>query len=197
MLTVSPDPVVVESQLQAGGLSCPGCARGLGPWGWARPRVVRGGDRVVRVRPRRGRCRGCRATHVLLPATLLSRRADVVAVIGRALLLAVGQGWACRRIAGVLAVARSTVRGWLARFGERAEALRAHFTRWALWLEPVWTRLEPAGSPVADALAALLAAGSVAGERLDGVGVWQFAAAATDGRLLCNTSAPFPAPWMR
>ena len=195
MLTVSPDPVVVESQLQAGELACPGCRGVVGPWGWARLRVLRYQDRVVGVRPRRGRCRRCGATHVLLPATLLLRRADVAALIGRGLLLGVVEGWACRRIAGVLGRPRSTVRGWLARFVERAELLRAHFTRWALWLESAWTRLEPQGTPAGDALVALLAAGRAARARLGGVGVWSFASTATAGRLLCNTSAPFPAPW--
>ena len=195
MLTVSPDSVVVESQLQAGELACPGCAGVVAAGGWARPRVVRAGDCWQRLRPRRGRCRSCRVTHVLLPAVLLLRRAVVVALIGRALVLHVA-GWGRRRIADLLGVARSTVRGWLARFVERAELVRAHFTRWALWLQPAWTRLEPQGAPVADALAALLAAGQAAHRGQGAWGVWQFASAATGGRLLCNTSAPFPAPWM-
>lgn len=196
VVTVSPDGVVVESQLLGGELGCPWCAGVLGPWGWARPRVVRAGDVRLRVVPRRARCRVCRATQVLLPATLLLRRADVVLVIGRALVLHVG-GWAKRGIAALLGVARSTVRGWLARFAARAEVLRAHFTRWALWLEPAWTRLEPHGWPVGDALAALLAAGEAARRGHGSAGVWQFASTATGGRLLCNTSAPFPAPWRR
>jgi hypothetical protein len=73
MLTVSADPVVVESQLAAGGLLCP-CSGVLGPWGHARERTVLGGDRFVRVRPRRSRCRACEVTHVLLPVGLLARR---------------------------------------------------------------------------------------------------------------------------
>ena len=195
MLTVSPDPVVVESQLQAGELRCPVCAGVVGPWGSARLRKVRAGDRWQQLRPRRGRCRSCGATHVLLPATLLLRRAVVVAVVGRALVLHVA-GWGQRRIAGRLGVARSMVRGWLARFACRAEALRSHFTRWALWAEPAWTRLEPCSSPVADALAALLAAGEAARRSQGSRCAWQFASAATGGRLLCNTRSPFPAPWM-
>jgi hypothetical protein len=131
---------------------------------------------------------------VLLPAALLLRRAHAVAVIGRALELAAG-GRAGRRIAVVLAIPRSTVRGWLARFAALAEGLRAHFMRWLLWLVPSRSRLDPAAGLVGDAITAVLAAGAAAVERLGIDGVWQFAAAATGGRLLANTSAPFPAPW--
>lgn len=194
MLTVSVDVVVVESQLAAGAISCP-CSGALRPWGHARERTVIGGDRFVRVRPRRGRCRGCGVTHVLLPAGLLLRRGFSVGVIGRVLELA-ALGVSIRGIARMVVVARSTVRGWLARFVHRAELLRAHFTGWVLWLAPSASRVDPAGGPVADAVAAITAAGSVAAEGLSVGSVWQFASAATGGRLLAaNTSPPFPAPW--
>ncbi len=194
MLTVSADVVVVESQLAAGVLSCP-CSGALSPWGHARERTVIGGDRVVRVRPRRGRCRACGATHVLLPAGMLLRRGFSVEVIGRVLeLVAVGAG--IRWIVRTVGVARSTVRGWLERFRSRAELLRAHFTGWLLWLAPSASRVDPAGGPVGDAVAAITAAGSIAAEGLSVGSVWAFASAATGGRLLAaNTSSPFPAPW--
>ena len=108
MLTVSADLVVVESQLAAGALSCP-CSGVVAPWGHARERTVIGGDRFVRVRPRRGRCRACRGTHVLLPAGMLLRRGFSVEVIGRVLELAVdgarlagAVGLPCRAAAGPL-----------------------------------------------------------------------------------------------
>jgi len=195
MLTVSADPVVVESQLSAGVVWC-GCAGVLAPWGHARERTVVGGDRFVRVRPRRGRCRACRVTHVLLPAGMLLRRGYGVEVIGRVLELA-ALGVAARRVALMLTLARSTVRGWLERFRRRAELLRGHFTGWLLWLAPSASRLDPVQGAVADAVAALAAAGGVAVGALDVDSVWQFAALATGGRLLCNTSSPFPAPWTR
>ena len=193
MMTVSPDQDRVESQLAAGELSCPSCDGGkLGPWGWARPRQVGRGTRRRQVRPRRSRCRGCRATHVLLSVGMLLRRSDWVEVIGRALeLKAAGVGQ--RPIAAKIGVPRSTVRGWLARFAEMAERLRAHFTRWALWEDVRLSRIEPAGSLLADAVAALVVAASATGAGC----VWRFAAAATAGRLLCNTSSPFPAPFNR
>ena len=91
---------------------------------------------------------------------------------------------------------RSTVRGWLARFTVLAETVRAHFTGWAVWLDSSVVRLEPTGSPAADAVVAGVAAALAVWRRLGGVDVWAFASAATGGRLLCNTSSPFPAPWM-
>ncbi|MEV5890685.1 DUF6431 domain-containing protein [Nonomuraea fuscirosea] len=85
MLTVEADAVGVETRLVAGEIICPGCGLGLRPWGWLRRRVIRsaGGQRVV-MRPRRGWCRACQATHVLLPVTALLRRADAAVVIGTA-----------------------------------------------------------------------------------------------------------------
>jgi hypothetical protein len=193
MLTVSADPVVVESSLAAGELACP-CSGVLAPWGWARERTVVGWDRFVRVRPRRARCRACGSTHVLLPTVLLLRRGWDVDVIGGVLeLFAVGV--AARRIAVQVGIARSTVRGWLARFAQRSGRLRTHFAVWLLRLAPSTSRVEPAGEVVADAVGLIGAAGAAsvaAGLRFGSV--WQFAAAATGGRLLCNTSSPFPTP---
>lgn len=191
MLTVSPDAFLVESQLETGKLGCPWCRRGvLGPWGWAQERTVGRGWAARRVRPRRSRCRSCAMTHVLLPALMLLRRAEWSETIGRALELR-ARGWSQRRIACELRLARSTVRAWLSRFVELAEILRAHFTRWALWLDPRRSRISPSGSPFVDAVTAIAAAAEAAGSRTP----WRFAAAATSGRLLCNTSSPFPAPW--
>lgn len=194
MLTVVGDAKSVECQLVAGGLVCPSCDGVLAPWGSARPRTVGRDDRRVRLRPRRGRCRGCRVTHVLLPAVVLLRRCDLVEVIGRAL-VAVAQGVAVGRVARLLAVPRSTVRGWLARFTVLAETVRAHFTHWAVWLDATVVRVEPTDSPLGDAVVAVVAAGHAARQRLGVVDVWTFASAATGGRLLCNTTPPFPAPW--
>jgi transposase-like protein len=148
--TVSPDPVRVESELRAGTLVCPSChAAALGPWGWARERPVGRGAGRQRVRPRRGRCRGCGVTHVLLPVTMLVRRGDWAVLIGKALeLKAAGRGQ--RPIAVAVGVSRSTVRGWLSRFAEVAEEVRAHLVRWALWLDAGLVRLEPTGSPLGE-----------------------------------------------
>ncbi|MBS3942032.1 MAG: helix-turn-helix domain-containing protein [Actinobacteria bacterium] len=132
---------------------------------------------------------------MLLPATMLMRRGDWVALIGRALeLKAAGLGQ--RPIAAAVGACRSTVRGWLSRFAAVADEVRAHLTRWAIWLDPGLVRVEPFGSGFGDAIAAVAAAGGAAASRL-GIGCrWEFASAATGGRLLCNTTSPFPAAWM-
>lgn len=197
MLTVSPDSVVVEGQLQAGELVCPACEGSLGPWGWARRRVVRdgpGGD--LSVQPRRSRCRRCRATQVLLPVTVLLRRAYSAAVIGAAFELA-ALGWVSGAIAERLEMSPATVRSWLVRLSMVAAGVRAHFMRWLVWLAPSRSQVAPCATPLGEVVAVIVAAGEAAADQL-GVGCrWQFASAATGGRLLCNTSFSFPAPWRR
>jgi hypothetical protein len=195
MTTVSPDSARVEFELVAGVLLCPCCGGRLAPWGWARPRDVGRGHDRSRVRPRRSICRGCRVTHVLLPTSMLARRGDFAATIGRALERKAA-GWGQRRVAAEVGVARSTVRGWLSRFAVVAETVRAHLVRWALWLDAGLVRIEPTGSGFGDAVTAVVVAGRAAAVRL-GIGCrWQFASAVTGGRLLCNTTSPFPGPWM-
>lgn len=128
---------------------------------------------------------------MLLPALMLLRRADWVETIGGAL-ERWARGWSARRVARLLGVPRSTVRGWLSRFAALAKVLRAHLTCWALWLDPGRSRIAVSGSPVADAVRAVGVAAAAAGA----VWPWRFAAAVTGGRLLCNnTRLPFPAPW--
>ncbi|HYY77964.1 MAG TPA: helix-turn-helix domain-containing protein [Actinomycetes bacterium] len=139
-------------------------------------------------------------THVLLPTVALLRRRDLVEVIGEALLAkAVDASRGHRRIAAWLGLPASTVRGWLRRLAGRAELVRAHFTRLAVWLDPTAGPVCPRGSPFGDAVEAIGVAAVAAGRRLDLVAVptsaWRLAAGASGGRLLGNTNAPFPAPW--
>lgn len=155
MRIVGAEVAVVEAELVGGLLSCPLCREVLGPWGYARERVLRCGDGDRRLRPRRARCRGCRRTHVLLPRTVLVRRQDEIAVIGAAIEAKVLGGEGFRRIAGRLGAAPVTVRGWLRRFARRAELIRAHFVRCAVLLDPELGPVLPAGSGVADALEAI------------------------------------------
>jgi len=187
VLTVEDELVSVERRLAAGGLCCPGCGGLLARWGFAVARAVRGmGGVVARRRPRRARCRGCGVTHVLLPVIALSRRADLAEVIGAALAAkAAGAGY--RRIAGWLSRPAETVRGWLRRFAVLAAGLRALFTRVLVevGVDPVLPA--PAGSGFADAVAVIVAAGSVSAGRwpvLGPVSPWVFASAVTAGALL-------------
>src|SRR5665811_525994 len=122
------DRLEVDRLLTGGELRCPGCAGELRPWGHARERGVRDDEAVVvTVRPRRWWGSQCQCTDVLLPASTLVRRADTVAVIGQALVAKAG-GSGQRSIAALLGRPVSTVRGWLRRFGVRADSLRVLFT---------------------------------------------------------------------
>jgi hypothetical protein len=96
VVTVEADVGLVESRLAAGRVVCSDCQSRLRPWGWARPRGIFGLAGVLR--PRRARCAGCLVTHVLLPVTVLLRRAYAVELIGAAI-VARAAGWGHRRIA--------------------------------------------------------------------------------------------------
>jgi hypothetical protein len=123
---------------------------------------------------------------VLLPAWLLARRCDGTAVIGDMLARAArGQGF--RGIAAASGVPAGTVRDRLRRFRSLAGRVREFFTRLAgvLALDPV--PLDPAGSPLADAVVAVAAAAAAAGGRWPGmvtVSGWELAAVLTLGSLL-------------
>jgi len=186
VLTVGVDQAAVERGLRAGELVCP-CGGVLAPWGWARSRSLRGLGSALRVRPRRSRCRRCAVTHVLLLVDALLRRADTVEAIGSAL----------------LGRPPSTVRGWLRRFGSRAEPVRAAFTALAVALVVDAVLPDPAGGVFADAVAAVGSAASAAARRF-GVPVvsgWRLASTVSRGRLLApgwpdgsrNTSWPWAA----
>lgn len=189
-MIVCAELVVVEAGLAGGLFGCPSCRGVLGPWGHARERVLRcrGGDRLLR--PRRARCRGCAGTHVLLPEIALSRRQDEVSVIGSAIEAKVVVGDGFRRIAARLGACPETVRGWLRRFAERAEQIRAHFTRCAVALDPELGPVMPAGSDVADALDAIAVAARAWVLRFGSAEPWEIASRLSGGRLLGNTNRP-------
>ena len=191
MLTVGNSTAGVEALLGDGLFSCPGCGGRLGGWGHAvRRRVFTAGRLGVSVRPRRARCSWCGATHVLLPAWLLSRRCDGTAVIGDMLARAArGQGF--RSIAAASGVPEDTVRGRLRRFRSSAGRVREGFTRLAgvLAVDPV--PLDPAGSAAGDAVVAVVAAGAAAAGRWPALTVspWELAAVVTMGSLLSPVAA--------
>lgn len=187
MLMVGTDPLEVDRSLLAGELVCPSCEGVLRPWGHARWRCSRRELDEVRHRPRRASCTECASTHVLLPALWLARRADSVAVIGAAL-QAKAAGAGHRRIAATLGRPAATVRGWLRRFGARAEDVRVLFTRLLHALDPEAGPLLPQRSGFADAVEVLGRAAAAAVRRLLPGSPWEFASRASGGLLL----APSP-----
>lgn len=193
MLIVGIDAAAVEVDLVGGRLGCPACGSVLRPWGHGVEREVRLLGRGERRRFRRSICRACAATHVLVPEDTLVRRRDGVEVVGAAL-TAKARGVGRRRIAAGLGRPVSTVRGWLCRFAVRAVALREHFTRWAHALDPGHDRLSPGGSDLFDAVEAVGVLGVVAVRRFGPRPPWLLASVVTSGRLLSNTSSPFPQP---
>lgn len=196
MQTVRGDEADVERRLRRAVLRCP-CSGVLGPWGHARERLVRFGSRSRRVRPRRGRCRSCRATHVLLPAWLFARRGWAGVVMWACVLagLAGGKTTAVGARAGVPA---STVGSWLRRIGGRAEWWRQLLMGVLAVLDPRARRVVPAGSPLGDAVAVLDALVALLRTRdgMAALAAWELASHLTRAGLFapfldvdgCNTS---------
>jgi len=185
-MTVGVNRAAVESALRSGDLSCPvaGCGGRLAPWAWARERCVRGQAGEVRLRPRRSVCVDCRRTQVLLPASVLLRRADVVTVIGAALLAKAG-GAGHRRIAARLGRPASTVRGWLRRISQVADRVLAVLAAVAAELAAEFVPPAPTCDPVATVVEMLGALARAAARALGGsCAPWRLAAVVSGGRLL-------------
>ncbi|MGH9057168.1 MAG: helix-turn-helix domain-containing protein [Acidimicrobiales bacterium] len=195
MLIVGTDEAAVEQDLLSGRLACPACGGPLKGWGHScsRPLHLRGGE-VVRFTPRRSICRAHpkAKTHVLVPDSSLLRRRDHVEVIGSAVAQH-AEGAGQRPIAAALGVSREKVRGWLRGFATSAEAIRAHFTRWAHALDPELGAIAPGRKAVADALSAIGVAVRAYVLRFGPTPAWQVVARLSGGVLLCNTRFPFPA----
>jgi hypothetical protein len=186
-VTVEADPVLVEARLASGRLCCPGCEESLRPWGWARAREVHGVAETLR--PRRARCTGCLITHVLLPVTVLLRRAYGADVIGAAL-SARADGAGHRPIGQRLRVPVATVRGWLRVMAGRLEPSRVFLLQIAVRAGVDVVVPTALGCPWQDLRAALGVATAALCGRFGPVGVlgpvtaWQVAAACSAGRLL-------------
>jgi hypothetical protein len=135
-------------------------------------------------------------THVLLPVTALLRRADTAVVIVSALAAKATRRAGFRRIASELARPAETVRGWLRRFAERAEAVRSVLTVWLRGIDPDPVMPDAAGGGFADAVVAIGALAAAVGRRfvLPTVSLAETAVAVSGGRLL----APgWPGEWVQ
>ena len=201
-MTVRGSGKSVEARLRCGRLAC-WCGGTLRPWGQARPREIATFAGPVVVQPRRGICRGCGRTHVLLPAWLLSRRRYAAAVIFAALALRAA-GLKVIAVAARLrlpvpdragecwSVPASTAGSWLSRFACRA----GQFRRWLLGLlpltDPRGRPVAAAGSPSGDALAVLEAVTAGLRRRfgLDKLAAHEVAAHLTGGMLLAPALPP-------
>ena len=97
-----------------------------------------------------------------------------------------------RPIAERLGVPKDTVRGWLRRFVVRAGQVRAHFTRWAVALDPELGPVLPAGSGVADALEAIAVAARAWVLRFGPGDPWRIASRLSGGVLLATRAPAYP-----
>jgi hypothetical protein len=157
---------------------------GLSRWGFTALRTVRMRDGERAIRLRRGCCRRCGATHVLLPACLTARRRDGVEVIGDALhRAALGEGH--RRIAERLGRPPDTVRGWLRAARQSAEPVRACPARWYVALDVESSPVNPQRSAIADAVEALMLTARAWRQRFgpEPIGPWERAQWVTGGVL--------------
>ena len=198
MVTVEVDPARVESRLAAGEVSCPSCPDGvLTGWGFARARPVAG--LAEPVRPRRSRCRGCAVTHVLLPVTLLLRRAYLADLIWAAL-VAKAAGAGHRVIGARFGVPVGTVRGWLRVIEGRAEVVRDWFVSVAVTAGVDVSMPKATGSGCGDVIAAVgvatvaVAARFGGGSVLGGLTAPAVAVACSVARLLSPGWPPVPGP---
>jgi hypothetical protein len=131
----------------------------------------------------------CLVTHVLLPVTVLLRRADAAAVIWTAL-VARAAGHGHRTIAALVGTPTSTARGWLRRMSTRLEPVRVHFTVVTRRAGVDQAVPDAAGDAWRDVVAAVAAAWLAITSRFGSAGLVgtvtaaQVACASSGGRLL-------------
>jgi hypothetical protein len=195
VLIVADETDRTERELADGELAGPNCHGQPRPWGHARPRWLRTRDGRRHLHLRWSRCADCARTHVLVPGVMLPRRTDAVEVVGEPLAAAVtGEGY--RPIAARLGRPAATVRGWVRRFTARAEMTLQHAMRCLIRFDLGVFRIEPdpLATPVQAALAVLGAAAAAVERRVAATARsrWQLASALCSGRLLANTSCPYP-----
>lgn len=197
MQTVRGSRASVERRLLRGLLHCP-CSGVLAPWGHATTRLIDDGSRLVEVTPRRGRCRSCRATHVLLPVWLFVRRAFAGALMWACVLARAG-GSKIAAIGSRFGVGASTLASWLRRITGRAGWWRQVLVGELGRVDGQVRQFVPAGSALGDAVAvldAVLVALRGRDAQMTTVTPWELASHLTRAHLFapcldldgCNTS---------
>jgi hypothetical protein len=162
-----------------------------GYWRWVRisfdPDAVT--KRRLRIWVPRVHCKYCKATPGLLPAFCLSRRLDEVDVIGLAVVRVV-DGRPVAAVAALLAVPRSTARGWVIALVCRAVAITTVFASEAIAQGS--DAFDLATTPAVAAVEAIGRAYDAVRRRLAGniVGLWRFASVVSGGMLIATNKDP-------
>lgn len=195
VVMVWPCPLSVDSYVEAGREvvaprpDCLSCSVPMGWWSgyW---RHVRHRGLCHRLFVPRVRCRGCRVSHVLLPAFLLAGRLDEVGTIGSVIEEVAAGEVGVRPAADRVDVPHTTARGWWRRFKRGAERLGVTFS--ALTVELGGPVVTPSRRVEGWALAAMVAAWEAAAG-LPGwaaLGSWRFVSAATGAMLIAANTNP-------
>jgi hypothetical protein len=174
----------------AGKLTCPDCGGKLRRWSNARTRTVRllQGLRAT-LTPPRLRCRACGRTHVVHAVQLAPRHAYGTEVV-HAALLAAAAGRGHRTVAAELGLPADTVRGWLRRAHQAAEAVRIQAVQLIVTLDQDRMPRAVRPSRLGEALDALgIAAHLVAQRWKIRAPLWQVAHVVTRGSLLAASSS--------
>lgn len=194
---VWPCPVSVEAYVLAGRsvvvprVGCPGCFVPMVFWS-GYERSVRVSGRCWRLWLARGRCMGCRVSHVLLPSFLVIGRLDVAATIG-IVLCGVRGDCGVRGVAGAVDVPHTTARGWVRSFRLKASVLWSGFVALTVELGGEVAAVIPADVGAA-AITAMQCAHRAAGVRhwLLTPGLWDFVSVVCGGLLIRSNMDP---PW--
>jgi len=132
---------------------------------------------------------------VLLPASVLLRRADAVTVIGTAL-LAKASGAGHRRVAVMLNLPSSTVRGWLRRIVSVADRVLAVLAAAAAQLGSEFTVPASTVDPVVAVVELLGTLSAAVARRLgSSCSPWRLAAVLTGARLLAPAGPELGSGW--
>jgi hypothetical protein len=171
---------------------CPSCSSPVVFWSgyW---RYVRWQGRCRKIFIPRVRCRGCGATHALLPAFALAWRLDVAESAGAVIGQVAGGACGVRPAAAAAGVPYTTARGWVRRFSARAGELAVSFSALAVELGGEAGRPQPdrRRHAVAAIGAAFMAAAGLPGWAVPGR--WRFASAVTGGSLIAANAT---SPWL-